>query len=141
LQRTTLHALYEKYKDLIPYAVFGVITTIVNIVAYWFCAHPLGLGTIPSTIIAWFLAVFTAYVTNRRWVFHSEAHGAAAIIQECIAFFAARIATGVIDLGSMWLFVDVMHLDDVVIKTLANVVVIALNYIFSKFVIFKHPAR
>lgn len=141
MQRATIRELYEKYKDLIPYAVFGVITTIINIVAYWFCAHPLGMGTIPSTIIAWFLAVFTAYLTNRRWVFHSEAHGMRAIVRECIAFFAARIATGIIDLVSMWLFVDVMGFDDVIIKTLANVVVIALNYVFSKFLIFKHDKK
>lgn len=70
-----LKALYEKYKDLIPYVIFGVLTTIVNYVSYWLFAHPLGCGTVFSTAVAWVLSVLFAYVTNRRWVFHSEAKG------------------------------------------------------------------
>ena len=77
-----LKALYEKYKDLIPYVIFGVLTTIVNYVSYWLFAHPLGCGTVFSTAVAWVLSVLFAYVTNRRWVFHSEAKGAKAIGKE-----------------------------------------------------------
>ena len=74
--------LYEKYKDIIPYAVFGVLTTLVNIAVYWLMAHPLGLGVMPSTIIAWIAAVLFAYITNRKWVFHSEANTRNEIIKE-----------------------------------------------------------
>lgn len=133
--------LYEKYKDIIPYGVFGVLTTLVNIVSYWFAAHPLGLSVIASTVIAWFLSVLFAYVTNRKWVFHSEAVGFNAIMKEMISFFGCRLATGFVDLACMFIFVDVMHLNDVVIKVIANVIVIVLNYVASKLVIFKHSDK
>lgn len=130
--------LYDQYKDIIPYGVFGVLTTVVNIVSYWIAAHPLGLSVMTSTVIAWFLSVLFAYVTNRKWVFHSEADGFEAIVKEMVSFFGCRLATGFVDLACMFLFVDVLHLDDVVIKVIANIIVIVLNYVASKLVIFKH---
>lgn len=130
--------LYERYKDIILYAVFGVLTTLVNICVYWLLAHPLGLPVVPGTVIAWIASVLFAYITNRTWVFHSEAQGKGAILMEMASFFSCRLATGVVDWLCMWFFVDVMHYNDVLIKVAANVVVIILNYIASKLVIFKH---
>ena len=134
---TKLKALFQKYKDVIPYAIFGVLTTLVNIASYWICAHALGMPVMASTIIAWILAVLFAYVTNRKWVFLSEAKGRRAIVKEMLSFFACRLATGLVDWACMFLFVDVLHWNDVLIKTGANILVIALNYIASKLIIFK----
>lgn len=61
--------LLLKYKDIVLYLFFGVCTTLVNVIAYWICAHPLDINTMTSTIIAWVLAVLFAYITNRNWVF------------------------------------------------------------------------
>lgn len=133
--------LIEKYKDVIPYLFFGVCTTVVNVAAYWVCAHPLGLSVTPSTIIAWVLAVLFAYLTNRKWVFHSEAHGTKEIVREICSFFGCRLATGIVDWLCMIIFVDVLKLNDVVVKFLANVLVIILNYIASKLVIFKRKDK
>ena len=83
--------LYDKYRDMIPYMIFGVLTTLVNIAAYWLLAHPLGLPTVPSTVIAWVLAVLFAYVTNRKWVFHSEAKTRNEIIKEGVSFYLCRL--------------------------------------------------
>lgn len=134
---TKLKALFQKYKDVIPYAIFGVLTTLVNIASYWLCAHALGMPVMASTIIAWILAVLFAYVTNRKWVFLSEAKGRRAIVKEMLSFFACRLATGLVDWACMFLFVDVLHWNDVLIKTGANILVIVLNYIASKLIIFK----
>lgn len=128
--------LYEKYKDVIPYMFFGVCTTLVNIVVYWICAHVAFMGVMHSTIIAWVAAVFFAYLTNRKWVFHSEALGAKEILKEIIAFFGCRLATGVLDWLMMYVLVDHGHLNDFLIKTIANVVVIVLNYVASKLLVF-----
>lgn len=133
-----MRSLLLKYADIIPYAVFGVLTTFVNIAVYWLLAHLLGWSVMASTIEAWFAAVAFAYLTNRRWVFHSDARGIGAVTREMVSFFACRLGTGVLDWLCMFVFVDVLGLDDVVIKTLANVVVILMNYLASKFVIFKH---
>ena len=133
-----LMQLIKKYKDILLYGIFGVLTTVVNIATYWVAAHPLGLSVMVSTIIAWIAAVLFAYVTNRKWVFHSQAQGTKEIVQELVSFFACRLATGVVDWACMFIFVDLLHFNDVIIKAAANVLVIILNYVASKLVIFKH---
>ena len=133
-----LMQLIKKYKDILLYGIFGVLTTVVNIVTYWVAAHPLGLSVMVSTVIAWIAAVLFAYVTNRKWVFHSQAEGTKEIVQEIVSFFACRLATGVVDWACMFIFVDLLHFNDVIIKAAANVLVIILNYVASKLVIFKH---
>lgn len=114
-----------------------MLTTVVNIAVYWLTAHPMGLSVMMSTVLAWVAAVLFAYVTNRKWVFHSEAKTPAEIGKEMVSFFACRLATGVVDWAAMFIFVDMLHLNDVVIKVAANVLVIILNYVASKLVIFK----
>lgn len=69
-------------RDVVLYVAFGVCTTVVNIVVYWLAAHVLGTGVMAGTVVAWVAAVLFAYLTNRRWVFHSEARGAAALARE-----------------------------------------------------------
>lgn len=132
-----MKTLYHKYKDVVPYAVFGVLTTLVNIAVYWLLVHPLNLEVMAGTITAWITAVLFAYVTNRRWVFHSEARNWGEILKELSSFFACRLITGVIDWTCMLVFVDILQFNDVVIKAGANVIVIILNYIASKQIIFK----
>ena len=76
------HGLVEKYHDVIPYTVFGVLTTLVNIVTYWLFAHFLHMPIMTSTVLSWVLSVLFAYVTNRKWVFRSDAAAARAILRE-----------------------------------------------------------
>lgn len=129
-------AIYRKYQDVIPYLFFGVLTTIVNVVSYSIFAHTLGLNTTIATILAWFLAVLFAYLTNRKWVFHSSAKGFSEVFREILAFVGCRVATGVVDWGMMVVLVDMWHFNDIVIKILANVVVIISNYVTSRLLVF-----
>lgn len=131
-----LKKLFVKYKDIISYLFFGVCTTVVNIVAYWACAHIAHLSTVVSTSIAWVVAVAFAYITNRLWVFHSKAKGKKAILREICAFTACRLLTGFLDIAIMYIFVDRLHCPDLVIKIISNIIVIIANYIASKLVIF-----
>ena len=124
-------------KRIILYLIFGVATTIINIVSYWFLAHVLNISTMSSTVIAWFLTVFVAYVTNRKWVFDSQANKTAEIIKECFNFYMCRVATGVLDWLCMFIFVEKLKFNDVIIKFVANVIVVILNYIASKILIFR----
>ena len=132
--------LYDKYRDMIPYMIFGVLTTLVNIAAYWLLAHPLGLSTVPSTVIAWVLAVLFAYLTNRKWVFHSEAKTRNEIIKEGVSFYLCRLGTGVLDWLGMYVMVDVLHWNDLIVKIAVNIVVIVLNYVASKLIVFRKKA-
>ena len=132
-----IRSLYKKYKDIVPYVFFGVCTTIVNVVVYWFFAYVLMQATMLSTIIAWIAAVLFAYITNRKWVFHSQAYGVVSIMKEFVSFFSCRLATGIIDWLCMYIFVDVLHANGVLIKFVANIIVIVLNYVASKLLIFR----
>ena len=127
----------KKYIDVLAYLFFGGCTTLINVAAYWVMTCIFQYSNIPSTIVAWIVAVFFAYLTNRRWVFHSEATGRTAILKETAMFYICRIATGFVDLGSMWFFVDVLKLNGVVMKFMTNILVIVLNFIASKMIIFK----
>ena len=130
--------LIEKYRDVIFYIIFGAFTTLVNLIVYWWMSHVLKQDVMFSAAIAWIAAVLFAYITNKKWVFHSEAASIHEIGKELAAFFTCRLATGAVDLASMFVFTDLLHFNDIVIKALANLIVIILNYIASKLVIFKH---
>ncbi len=129
--------IYNKHKKIINYLFFGVCTTIVNILSYYVLSHVLNLSIMFSTIIAWVLAVLFAYITNRKWVFTSKAKNSKDILLEIFDFFSCRLATGLIDILLMFIFVEKLQFNDVLIKIVANIVVIILNYVLSKLVIFK----
>lgn len=133
--------LFNKYKSIVYYGIFGVLTTLVNIAVYWLVAHPLGMKTVPSSIIAWIAAVTFAYITNRQWVFHSTADTASKVIREILYFFSCRLATGAIDWMYMYVTVDLLQWNDVVMKFIANLIVIVLNYLASVLVIFKRKTH
>lgn len=132
-----LKSFLNKYGNVIPYLFFGVCTTAVNVVSYWIFAYPLGIEIMPSTVLAWSLAVLFAYVTNRKWVFHGEAHGMTEIGKEMALFFACRLGTGLLDWLCMLIFAEWLGMDDVFVKAAADIAVIILNYLASKFVIFR----
>ncbi len=129
--------LFKKYNSIIMYLFFGVCTTLVNIISYYIFAHIFKAGVMFSTVIAWILAVLFAYVTNRKWVFKSYAKTKKEIFNEIVSFFSCRLATGLVDWLCMFIFVEKLGFNDVIIKTLANILVIVLNYIASKLIIFK----
>ena len=133
-----LKEMMEKYKDIVPYAIFGILTTIINIVVYLFFAHILKKEIMLSTLAAWFFSVLFAYVTNRKWVFHSGILTFSNIIREAVAFFICRLATGIADILIMFIFVNIFHFNDLFIKIISNIAVIILNYVASKWIIFNH---
>lgn len=133
-----INKTYQEYKNLIPYAFFGVLTTVVNMIVFWVMAHPLGVSVMASTVVAWIVAILFAYITNRKWVFRSEAHTQKEVVKEITSFFTCRLTTGVIDWMCMFIFVDLLRFNDVVIKFIANLIVIILNYVASKLIIFRH---
>ena len=133
--------LFNKYKNIIMYLFFGVCTTLVNIVSYYIFSHILNFSVMSSTIIAWILAVLFAYVTNRKWVFESKAKTKKEIINEIVSFFSCRLATGIVDWLGMYILVEKIGLNDVVIKIIINIVVIILNYVASKLIVFNNKKK
>ncbi len=131
-----LKALCRKYREFLSYVFFGVLTTVVNYVSYLLLAPLFSTTTIP-TAIAWALSVIFAYVTNRIFVFRSQARGFRALAWEILTFFGARLLSGVLDVGIMWIFADRLKLNDKVVKLASNVFVVIFNYVASKLVIFR----
>lgn len=126
--------IIKKNKEIIMYLVFGVLTTVVNIVVYYIFSNLLHMNYLFSNAMAWFLSVLFAYVTNRKYVFDSKNNQ---IIKEAISFFGSRLATGIMDMMLMWFLVNFNIVNDVVAKVVVNVIVVILNYILSKLVVFK----
>lgn len=121
-------------KELILYVVFGVLTTVVNIIVYVVFAKFLNIDYIISNIIAWFLSVLFAYITNRIWVFESKSSN---ILKEISLFFGGRLFSGVVDTSLLYLMVDILLVGDFVSKVVTQIIVVILNYVISKVVVFK----
>ena len=131
-----IYKLLAKYREQVMYIVFGGLTTLVNIVVYYVVNSVMGLATVPSTALAQVLAVLFAYVTNRRYVFRSRTTGAAALLREMGSFFACRAVSFFLDIGIMWLTVDMLGWPNMAMKIVSNVIIIVVNYLASKLFIF-----
>ena len=133
--------LYNKYKEILMYLIFGVLTTVVNIVSYFLLARILHIDTVVSTVIALILSILFAYITNKIFVFESKTNTAQELLKEIISFFGCRAFTGILDVAFMYITVEVFNLNDMIMKIISNIVVIIVNYIFSKLIIFKKDKR
>ena len=123
-------------KHIVLYFVFGVLTTVVNLISFYIFAEILQIETIPATIWAWVVAVAFAFITNRLYVFESTAKTHAAILREAILFFIARLVTLGIEVFIMWLSVDICGQNKLIWKVICNIIVIIVNYTLSKAVVF-----
>lgn len=121
-------------RELVLYVVFGTFTFLVNIIVYFIFKDLLSVNYIISNILAWFFSVLFAYITNRIWVFESKSPD---ILKEMSLFFGGRIFSGVVDTALMYLFIDVLTIGDTISKIVVQVIVIILNYVFSKLIVFK----
>lgn len=138
----TIKGLYFCYKEIINYLIFGGVTTIVNFVSYYIAARIIGIEEVISSGISWFCAVLFAYITNRIFVFESKAKGKKAIIKEIVSFFLARVLSGILcDVGTFALMVKVFNINDIFSKIVTQIMVIVVNYLFSKFFIFKNKKQ
>lgn len=124
----------ELKKELVSYVIFGILTTVVNIVVYYLFGDILGVNYVISNIIAWFLSVLFAYVTNRIWVFESKNDN---ILREVVLFFGGRAFSGVVDTLLMVLFIEVLLVGDFISKIIIQIIVVILNYVISKLIVFK----
>ena len=133
----SLWALYLKYKDVILYLVFGGLTTLTNIGAYALFARVFHMNLMAANGLALALSILFAYVTNKLFVFESKTDSWGAVLQEFASFMACRLATAVLDMFLMYITVSVAGLYDLLMKVIVNIIVIVLNFVFSKLIIFK----
>ena len=124
-------------RHLISYLFFGVCTTLCNVIFYGLFTRAAGWSTLPATWGAWFLAVVFAFVTNKRYVFGSRSLRWKILGREAAAFFCCRLITGFLDAAVMYVTVELWEWPDMCMKVLSNRLVIILNYVASRWIIFK----
>ncbi len=130
--------LWNKYNHVLAYLFFGVLTTLINIAVFYIFGTLLGLNYQAANVIAWLLSVLFAFITNKVWVFGSKYTTAQAFFSEMALFFFYRGLSLVLDVLIMYLGVSVLKVDQNLTKLIDQVVVVVINYFFSKFLIFKN---
>ena len=137
-----VRALFEKHREIIVYLIVGVLTTVFawairflwNIVFYDGTAHPLPVQTTILTIVEFIAGVSFAYPTNRKWVFRSTNPN---ILKEAAGFVSARLTTLGIQMLLNLVIINLLHVNFYVATVVIGVIVVILNYVFSKLLVFR----
>ena len=127
----------KKHWDIFSYLFFGGLTTLVNYLVYFLAFYWLGLSAAVSNVIAWTVAVVFAYLTNKPFVFKSTDWSPKVVLPELAKFISFRAVSGIFETAFIAITVDILAWNGVVMKVIASVVVIVLNYIASKLLVFK----
>jgi putative flippase GtrA len=127
-------------KELLNYLIFGALTTLINIVSYTFFTKLLNTDFKTATTIAWILSVLFAFVTNKLYVFHSTGKNIFTISKELGSFLLSRLLSYGLDILSMILLVQILVINDLIAKVIANILVVIFNYLASKLFVFKQLA-
>lgn len=128
-----LNSYYKKHKEQLLYLFFGALTTVVSIGTFTIICLA-GIPILISNIISWFLSVLFAYITNRTWVFKSKS---ANIVKELYFFAGGRMLTLAIEELNLLIFVTLLHFNAMMVKIMAQIIVVILNYLISKMFVFK----
>lgn len=132
-----LFALLKKYEEIISYLFFGGLTTMVNYVVYLPCYNLLGLSGAVSNVIAWVAAVAFAYLTNKPFVFKSHDWTAKTVLPELTKFVGCRVGSGLLETAIIFVLVDCLRWNGNIIKLVTSVLVVVLNYVASKLLVFR----
>lgn len=123
--------------ELVSYLFAGVATTVVNYVAYFVFTRVFGLGVMPGTWASWVVSVTFGYTVNKIFVFRTHCESVGALVREAVSFVTMRLVSLGAESVLMYVTVEVLHLNDLAMKLATNLLVIVLNYVFSKLLIFK----
>lgn len=123
--------------EMIFYIIFGVLTTIVNIAVFALLNSVLHWDWSVSNLLAWVIGVIFAFLTNKLFVFKSKSWEIKLVLREAASFTAARLLSLGVDMLGMWLLIDCWHANSLLSKVIMNVIVVIINYVFSKLIIFK----
>lgn len=130
-------SLLQKNRDVLSYLIFGVLTTVVNYAVYLPVYNLLHLSAAVSNMLSWVVAVAFAYLTNKPFVFQSHDWSCKTVVPELTKFVSCRIASGAMETGILFLTVDLLHWNGNVWKLVTQVLVVVLNYVASKLLVFR----
>ncbi|MDO0469775.1 GtrA family protein [Clostridioides difficile] len=130
--------ILKKHLETILYLFFGALTVLINIITYLFFTRIINFTFLVSNFLAWSIAVLFSYITNKFFVFKSEKTEFFFLLKEFISFLSCRLFSGFVEILLMYLMIDLLSLNDILVKISTNIIVIILNLIFSKIVVFNH---
>lgn len=123
-------------KELVLYLIFGVLSFIVSMLTYALFNVEMDINELVANVLSWIITVMFAFLTNRVWVFNSHTKGIKLFIMQMVAFYSGRIVTLFIEEMIILVFITWLRFDSMLIKLIAQVIVIILNYLISKLVVF-----
>jgi len=130
-------SLYKKYEEIINYLIVGGLTTLVSLVSFYALIRVLNVNYLYANIISWIIAVTFAYFTNKIFVFKSKRDRFSDNLKEMGTFFSSRIFSLLVDYALMILFIELFNIDEVISKLIVQIIIVIINYILSKNIIFK----
>jgi len=135
--------MISKYKEIINYLIFGVLTTTINLLTYYLLVPAVlnpnnNLELQLANTLSWITSVTFAYITNKLYVFNSKNNK---IIKEIIKFYSSRLSTIFLDMFLMYIFIIKLNLNDKIIKIIVAIIIIILNYFISKIIVFKKKSN
>jgi len=136
-----LKIFFDNHREIILYLFFGGATTAVRIVLHFVLSFGFGLDAWLSSTISVIIAIVFAFFVNKIYVFESKQKTRQGIAREFTLFVASRVFSSIIDVGIIFVFVDIMDLNEIVFLTIGQVFVIIFNYVVSKWIIFKNKGR
>ncbi len=137
-QLSALEPHYNKHKTFVLYTIFGAGTVLVSMFTYWFLTEKMHWYYLIGNIVSWLFATTFAFFTNRKWVFTKRARGVFAFFWQFGGFYFGRVITLFIEEWILLFFVGVMHWPNMIVKTVAQIIVITLNWVISKLVVFRN---
>lgn len=132
-----INPFYVKYKEMLLYVFFGGLTTVISIGIFGALNVGLKINEHISNLISWIFAVMFAFFTNRIWVFSASTKNAGDFISQMLKFYSGRLVTLGVEELILWIFITELNFNSMLIKVIAQVVIIILNYIISKLFVFK----
>lgn len=128
---------YKKYREILLYLFFGGLTFIISVTTYAFFDVTCKLNELLANVFSWMIAVLFAYITNRYYVFKALDTDIKMVLRQMWDFFRARILTLLLEELIIYIFITCMHYNNILIKVIAQIIVILTNYILSKWYVFK----
>ena len=128
---------YKKYKELLLYLFFGGLSFIVSIATYALFNVGMNINELIANVLSWIITVMFAFLTNRVWVFQSTTNGVAEFVKQMLVFYSGRVITLVVEEVILLVFITWLGFNSMLIKVIAQVIVILLNYVISKLVVFR----
>lgn len=123
-------------RELIKYIFFGLLTTFVNYIVYFQAISLIKINYLLANIIAWIVSVIFAYITNKYYVFENKDITFYILMKEIFLFFGARIISVVIETSILFIGMEIINIQSYILKIIASIFVVIINYFFSKYFIF-----